>query len=145
MTRQVTMFDSRKYCPQCGSDQVKYQAPMIGGLIRLLVIVGLTIVPALTLIWVFKLFPAVVVEQLIFIVPLVFILLVAIATPVLLMSAHRTKVYRFECQQCGYNWTITKEEWLQAGNAPAQTKTLSPQEKQQKKEVVESLINFFKK
>jgi peptide subunit release factor 1 (eRF1) len=57
------------------------------------------------------------------------------------MSTNRTKIYRFKCQQCGYRLTITKEEWLQAGDIPAQTKTLSPQEKQAKRTVVESLIN----
>ncbi len=58
---------------------------------------------------------------------------------------NRTKVYRFKCQQCGYNWTVTKGEWLQAGDTPAQTKTLSPQEKEEKRAVVESLINQIKK
>ncbi len=123
------MFDSRKYCPQRGSDQLDYQAPIIRGLIRLLLIVGLTIGPALFFLWIFKLLPVVEVEQLLFILPLVFILLVVIAAPAFLISVNRTKVYRFKCQQCGYNWTVTKGEWLQAGDTPAQTKTLSPQEK----------------
>jgi hypothetical protein len=140
------MFDSRKYCPQCGSDQVKYQTPKIlRGLTRLLLIVGLIISPVLFLMWIFKLLPAVEVEQLLFILPLVFILLVVIVVPFLLMSASRIKVYRFKCQQCSYNWTITKEEWLQAGDTPVRTKTLSPQEKEEKRAVVESLINQIKK
>jgi hypothetical protein len=141
----MNMFDSYQYCPQCGGDQVKYQAPKIFGLNRLLLIVGLMISPALLFLWVFRPFPAVKVEQLAFILPLLFILLAVILAPVLLLSASRIKAYRFKCQQCGYDWTITKEEWLQSGDTPVQKKSLSPQEKQQKKEVVESLINFFKK
>jgi predicted RNA-binding Zn-ribbon protein involved in translation (DUF1610 family) len=146
MMRKMDMFDSRKYCPQCGSNQVKYQMPkIIHGPLRLLLIVGLMISPALLLLWVFKPFPAVKVEQLAFVLPLLFILLAVIFAPVLLLSASRIKAYRFKCQQCGYDWTITKEEWLQASDAPAQTKTLSPQEREEKKAAVESLINQIKK
>ena len=139
------MLDSSKYCPQCGSDQVKYQMPKILGLVRLLLIVGLIISPALLFLWIFKPFPAVEEEQLSFILPLVFILLAVIVAPVLLMSASHIEVYRFKCQQCGYDWTITKEEWLQAGDMQVRTKTLSPQERQKKKAAVESLINQIKK
>ena len=61
------------------------------------------------------------------------------------MSASRIKVYRFKCQQCGYDWTVTKEEWLRTGDTSVQTKVSNPQEKQEKRTAVKSLIDQIKK
>ena len=76
------------------------------------------------------------------------VLVIPIAVLVLimaLMSSRKVDHLKFKCQQCGHHWTMSKEEWRQAGDTSAQTKTLSPQEKEEKKAAVESLINQIKK
>jgi ABC-type transport system involved in cytochrome bd biosynthesis fused ATPase/permease subunit len=135
------MFDSRKYCPQCGSDQLEYRTPKsaVSGLNRMfglvIALAGLAFAVVLT----FKQIPAGAVWLLIL---LIIVLLMFIAS---VRANNAFKIYRLKCRQCGHQWTMTREEWLQAGDALVQTKTLSPQEKEEKRAVVGSLINQIRK
>ncbi len=132
------MFDSRKYCPQCGGDQLKYRTPQ-GAATKLARIYFFAMMLVISL--------GLIGARL----PILFILMLMGLAVIAFMGFERTrpnnafKIYRMKCQQCGHQWTMTKEEWLQAGDTPAQTKTLSPQEKEEKRAVVESLINQIKK
>jgi len=130
------MFDSRKYCPQCGGDQLKYQTPQTtqGKSAGIIGVAFITFLVALTVILKVDLIGLLI----------IWMILGAALVLILALMNHR-KVYRLRCQHCGQQWTMTKEEWLQAGDTPVQTKTLSPHEKEEKRAVVEALINQIKK
>jgi hypothetical protein len=138
------MLDSRKYCPQCGGERLKYQAPKTI-LVGFVVMMGSVFI-TLSLLMLAAILKPAPVESILNLAELFIVLAIPITGLVFittLMRSRKVNDLEFKCGQCGYHWTITKEEWLQAEDTPVQTKILSPQEKQQKKEAVESLINFF--
>ncbi len=136
MTRWMDLFDSRKNCPQCSSDQLEYRTPQNtqGKSGRIIGATFMAFPLALAMILKLNLMGLLVIWM-IFCAGLVLILALT----------DRRKVYRMKCQQCGHQWAMTKEEWLQTGDTPVQTKILSPQEKREKRAAVESLINQIKK
>jgi hypothetical protein len=131
----MDMFDSRKYCPQCGGDQLKYQTPQTGqGKSAGIIGVAFTTLLALTVILKVDLIGLLI----------IWMILGAALVLIWALMNHR-KVYRLRCQHCGQQWTMTTEEWLQAGDTPVRTKPLGPREKEEKRAVVESLINQIRK
>ncbi|CAG0929609.1 hypothetical protein TFLX_01391 [Thermoflexales bacterium] len=133
--RQKSMFDSRLSCPQCGSDQLKYQTPQTTqGKSAGIISVAFTTLLALAVILKLDLMG-------------LFIVWMILGAALVFIPAfvNRRKVYRLKCQHCGHRWTMTTEEWLQAGDTPVRTKPLGPREKEEKRAVVESLINQIRK
>lgn len=144
------MLDPRKYCPQCGGNQLKYRVPgngvsgvtwqwrlivMTVGLLTVVLIINripsgfaLNLTLVFTVLWL-----------LLFMLPLLIMMFVAA------VRGKSRQVYQLKCQLCGHQRTMTKEEWLQAGDEPVRTEDLNPQESQQKKKVVQSLIDYFNK
>jgi hypothetical protein len=150
------MLDSRKYCPQCGGDQLDRRLPkdMLSWLLILLFLgfagfLAFSLVSELKVLLTGQRPPSGSSLPMIQFL-LVFLMVSVLLVPVILFDSSRRvknpKVYLLKCQQCGHQWRMTNDEWRRAGNVSAQASLLSPQEKQQaKRTTVESLIDQIKK